>query len=140
MASIELGDLEKKVIPNCKFIWSQKIINHAQSIIASCDTDIKIGDFFNECETKIKSLDKEAKIAWNNEIQRFGGDEFAYVWMIFSTCLHAPIKMSIKLETLSQIIIVGNIEIANVKNGKKIEKHLNTPKPIENIKVEEKEE
>ena len=115
MGSVELGELEKKVIPNCRVMWSQKVINHSKRIIEDCDTDPKILEFFKECEDKIKNINKEARIVWNTEIQRFGGDEFEYVWFIFSKCLNAPIKMALKLETLSQIIIVGNIEIASTK-------------------------
>lgn len=138
MGSVELGELEKKVIPNCRIMWSQKVINHSKRIIEDCDTNPKILKFFEECEEKIKNINKEARIVWNTEIQRFGGDEFEYVWFIFSKCLNVPIKMSLKLETLSQIIIVGNMEIASIKNGKKLEKHLNTVKSKEEIEEKPK--
>ncbi len=84
MGSCELSEMEQKVIPDCKFFWSQKVVNHSQRIIQSCDTDEKRKKFFEECEAKIRTADRNCRIVWNNEIYKFGGDEFGYIWFFYS--------------------------------------------------------
>jgi len=131
MGSIELPPLARKIIPNCKFRWSQKVINNVTNIISYCEDKEKIKNFIQECEGKIKNMDKECRIAWNTEIHRFGGDEFAYVWFFYSDIFQTPIKLSLKIEELSQYIFIGNIDIANKREERKLVKHLEQPSPIQ---------
>jgi hypothetical protein len=125
--SLHLTDLEKKVIPECKFIWGQKCLNKSADLIEFCgDDEEKIEEFFNECERKIKTLDKECRIIPNVEIQKFDGEEFSYAWFIFSDTLKITVKLAIKVDALEQSIGIGNMDLANKKEGKKLEKHLNS--------------
>ncbi len=129
MASIELPDLERKILPECNFLWKQTVTNHSLEIIELCGTDLNISEFFKECQQKIIKGDKEAKILWNNEIQKFRGDEFGYVWLFFSDILKTPIKITLKIDVMEKVVIIGSIDIASRKEEKKINKHLNTSTP-----------
>lgn len=126
MSSVELSNLEKKSLESSSIFWTQRVLNHATKIIEGCETDDEIDDFFGECETKIRDPTNHCRITWNIEIQRFGGDEFNYVLYFHSDIIKLPIKVSIKLIPLDQTIAVGNMEIANRRDKRKLDKHLNT--------------
>lgn len=134
MSSIELPELEKKVTPKCNFLWSQKILNISERLLKLCENK-EILEFFKECEVKVRKLDKESKIAYNTEIQKFGGDEFGYLWFFYSDFLDTPVKMALKIEVFEKTIIVGKMDIPSNKETKKIAKHLNTPELSQNGEV-----
>lgn len=48
MGYVKLPDIEKRVVPNCDFLWSQRVINQAQKIIDYCGTEENIKKFFIE--------------------------------------------------------------------------------------------
>lgn len=143
MSSVELTEIEKKVIPNCKFFWSQRVTNQAQRIITDCDTEEKRKQFFDECQSKIKNGDKNCRIIWNNEVQKFGGDEFGYIWFFYSEMIDSPIKISVKINVFEQTVFIGNIDIADKREELKLDKHLsstslNNPKAINSQEVAQK--
>jgi len=126
MGYIELNDLEQKIISTCNnFLWTQRIVNHAQTILSLAkEEEDTIKKFFEECQNKIKSGNKFCRIVYNNETFNFGGDEFAYIFFFYSEALQIPIKLSVNIDTFEQTIILGNMTIPSKKEERKLEKHL----------------
>jgi hypothetical protein len=55
MGCVELNEMEERIVKNCnKFLWNQRVVNHAESIISYCEDDNAIKSFFKECELKVK--------------------------------------------------------------------------------------
>ncbi|MCK5449372.1 hypothetical protein KAI32_00745 [Candidatus Pacearchaeota archaeon] len=123
MTSVSLVEIEKKVLPHCNFIWNQKVTNQTSRIISICETEKDILEFFLECEKTILDLENTCKVMWNQS-STFGSDEFGYLILFYSDKLEVPIKMSIKIDTFDQTIVVGNMDIANHKDEKKLIKEV----------------
>ncbi len=121
----DTGDVKllKEILPKCSFIWNQGIINQAEKIIAKCETDEKIDNFFDDCEEKIKQLDN-CVIKWNLEINKFGGDEYSYSVIFFSDLIDSTLKIAVCVDLLEQVISVGRMDIATHKEQKKLQKTL----------------
>ena len=131
MGCVELGEIEAKILSICNnFYWSQRVVNHAQTLLDLSQTDDKIKLFFSECENKVKSGTKGCRIAFNNETYNFGGDEFAYIFFFYSDVLSIPIKLSVNIDTFEQTIVFGNMTLPTKKEEKKLEKHLNNEQGI----------
>jgi hypothetical protein len=125
MGCVELNEIEEKIVKNCnKFLWNQRVINHAESIISYCDSDERIKDFFKECESKVKDGKKSCRIVYNTETFNFGADEFSYVFFFVSDVLNLPIKLSVKIDIFEQIIVFGNMTLPSKKEKSKLQKHL----------------
>jgi len=126
MGSIELSDVEKRVIPDCSCLWNQRITNQALKIINACqNSPDNIQKFFEECEANLKSSDNCRK-TYNCQVQSFGGEEFGYIWFFYSNILKTAIKVSVRIDIFDSTIVIGNMDIANKDEGRKLEKHLNT--------------
>lgn len=122
-----MSEVEKKTIPNCSFLWSQSVVNHARRILEECDTEDDVLAFFEECEGKIKNMDKDCRIVWNTEPHSFGGEDFAYIWFLYSDKLSSAIKISVNINVFDKTIVIGNITIASKKEERKLERHLVDP-------------
>jgi len=127
MGSVDINEVEKRVLANCSFLWSQNIVNQSVKILKICSTKEEVSIFFKECENNIRHLYEKCRIVWNGHIQSFGGDEFGYIVYFYSDALSIPIKVSMKIDTFEQIVIIGNLDIANPKEEKKLSKDLNIP-------------
>lgn len=128
MSGIELSDLQRKILSESNIIWTQRIISQSGRILESCETDADIACFISECERKIINPDVDCRITWNTQVYKFDGANFAFVWFFYSDTLQSPIKVAIRLDEMDRTISVGNMDIASKKEGRKLEKHLNTPK------------
>lgn len=135
MGSVEINEVEKKVLVNSNFFWSQTVVNQSMRILNICKDKKDVTLFFAECENNIRSLYDKCRIVWNTHVQSFGGDEFGYIVYFYSDILSLPIKISMKINTFEQVIIIGNLDIATPKEEKKLAKDLNIPK--ESITKEE---
>ena len=124
MGSVELTEVERRILPKCIFYWSQSVVNQSIRILETCNTKEDVSYFLKECEGNIRGLDEKCRIIWNSHIQSFGGDEYAYLIYFYSDKLSSPIKVSLRIDTFEQTIVVGNIEIADKKEAKKLDKHL----------------
>ena len=133
MGCVQLNEIEEKIISACtKFYWNQKVSNLALTIIElSKGNDNKIKEFFEECQEKVKSGAKNCKIMYNGETFNFDGDEFSYIFLLYSDILSIPVKLAVNIDTFNQSIIFGNIAIPTNKEVKKLEKHLEYPQPAE---------
>jgi len=127
MSSLNLPELEKKIIPKCRFIWSQKVLNVSQRIISLCEDEKQVFTFLKECEEKVKKLDTESRISYNTEIQNFSGDEYYYLWYFYSNTLDIPVKLALKVEVLEEVVIVGKMDLPDRKEQRKLAKHLYSP-------------
>ncbi|MEK6885914.1 MAG: hypothetical protein AABX17_03035 [Nanoarchaeota archaeon] len=130
MGSVEINEVEKKVLANCSFLWSQNVANQSVKILEVCKTKEDVASFFKECENNIRNLYERCRIIWNGHTQSFGGDEFGYIVYFYSDILLRPIKVSMKIDTFEQVVIIGNLDIANSKEEKKLAKDLNITKPL----------
>lgn len=135
MGCVELSEIEKKTVPNCKFLWSQSIDNQAERILRDCETPEKVNEFFDECERKIKNIDKDCRIIWNGEVHSFGGDEFAYIWFLYSDLLSSAIKISVNIDIFEKIIVIGNMTIADKNEEKRLEQHLESLTKVESTQT-----
>lgn len=132
MGCVELGEIEAKILSICStFYWSQRVVNHTQTLLDLIEVDEDIKKFFIECENKVKSGAKSCRITFNNETFNFGGDEFAYIFFFYSDVLNVPIKLSVNIDTFEQTIVFGNITLPTKKEEKKLEKHLNNEPSID---------
>lgn len=136
MGQVELSDIEKKILPSCKVQWHQRIANHAKRIIEDCKTEARVEAFFIECEQNMKTPDR-CRIVYNNEVHKFGGVEFSYIWFFLSTTLGVPIKISVRVDHFDEIICVGHMDIATKKEQSKLTKELNTPKTDDALGLKE---
>lgn len=125
MSSVELLEIEVKIIQNCKdFLWEQNALNYSKRILEDCETLEEIKSFLEDCENNIKGVYKTCKISWNNETRRFSGDEFGYIFYFYSNILSSPIKLAVKIDIFDSTIVIGNIEIASKKEEKKLRRDL----------------
>lgn len=132
MGSVELNEIEDRIVKSCNnFLWNQRVINHAESIISYCENDNNIRSFFKECELKVKEGKKSCRIVYNTETFNLGEDEFSYVFFFVSDVLNLPIKLSVKIDIFEQVIVFGNITIPSKKEKNKLQKHLETKEGID---------
>ena len=115
MGSIELNEIQKRVLPNCKFKWHQRVVNQSPKILDKCPTKIDIDFFLRECESNIKNLENKCRITFNAQIQSFSGDEYSYIVYFYSEKLSVTIKVAINIDVFEQVIVVGNMDIATIR-------------------------
>ncbi|MBI4148396.1 hypothetical protein HY490_03840 [Candidatus Woesearchaeota archaeon] len=137
MGSITLPEVENKILQQCQIIWSQRIVNQANNILHVCQTPEQLEVLFFELERNIKDP-RNCRLTWNTQIQSFDGETFGYLWFFYSNTLQAPVKICLYIDPLELTVGVGNMELANADEKKKLDKHLNSSVPsVQPVKKQE---
>lgn len=136
MGSIEIPEVERRVLPNCDFLWKQEVVNQSPKILSKCATLPDVETFLGECEHRIRNIPLGCKVIWNHHVQSFGGDEFGYIIYFYSEKLGVPIRAAFSIDPLEQKVVVGNMDVATPKEEKKLRKEF--PPYLEEVDDEER--